>query len=204
MIKIKGGSGGLSLLELIVALSLFSLIVFGFGSLDLFSHFHMITSDRRATIQNDVSFVLEHMAKEISRAIGNEMVYGPNTVVNYTSSNDLSVVAVYIDGNGNGQREPGNTVDFWVGYEADLSQNQIGYCSQCTEDDCIACASDWEVLSSRITAFTITRPDPPENNIEAQLTACWDPLESQYQCGTSDNPSISMSNRIKMQSVATN
>ena len=53
-------------MELLVSLVLFTVIVVGMSAFDIFGHFHSITSDRRALLQNELSLVLEHMTKHIT------------------------------------------------------------------------------------------------------------------------------------------
>jgi hypothetical protein len=62
---------GLTLAELLIAICIFSLIVIGFSSIDTFSRYHIITSDRRAKLQNDASYALEHMTKNVLQGVGN-------------------------------------------------------------------------------------------------------------------------------------
>jgi len=56
----------LTLLELLLCLVLFSVIVLGISTLDIFGQFHAITSDRRALVQNELSFVMDHITKNIT------------------------------------------------------------------------------------------------------------------------------------------
>jgi Tfp pilus assembly protein PilV len=62
---------GLSLIELLVSVVLMSLVLLGFFTIDLFSRNHVVTADRRAKVQNDISNALEHMSKYIQRSNGN-------------------------------------------------------------------------------------------------------------------------------------
>ena len=61
---------GITLLELIIAISLLGVLALAFTSIQSFSQYHAIGSDRRAKVQNELSFVLEHIAKNIQRASG--------------------------------------------------------------------------------------------------------------------------------------
>ena len=61
---------GVTLLELLISIALLALIVYGVGSINLFSNYHIISSDRRMKLQNELSFCLEHMSKNISRGVG--------------------------------------------------------------------------------------------------------------------------------------
>jgi len=61
----------LTLFELIIAISLLSVLILAFSSMELFSRRHVLTLDRQAQLQNEASFALEHMRKNIVMAIGN-------------------------------------------------------------------------------------------------------------------------------------
>jgi len=54
-----------TLMELIIAIILMSLIILSLTSIYLFSRFHVFTSDRLTKAQNEASLVLEHMTKNI-------------------------------------------------------------------------------------------------------------------------------------------
>jgi len=57
-----------SLVELLIALVLFSIIVLSFTSIDLFSRRNVLTADMRSTLQHELSYTLEHMSKYVLRA----------------------------------------------------------------------------------------------------------------------------------------
>ena len=59
----------MSLVELIIAVSLLSVVVLAFSSIELFSRHHLLSVNKRTQIQNNISYVLEHMAKEIIDAM---------------------------------------------------------------------------------------------------------------------------------------
>ena len=59
-----------TLLELLIAIGLFSLIVVGLSSIGTFSRHHVMSSERRVKLQNELSYALEHMSKNIQRATG--------------------------------------------------------------------------------------------------------------------------------------
>jgi hypothetical protein len=204
---------GVTLLELLIAITLLSVIVIGFTSIDMFSRYHVLTADRRAKVQNEVSYVLEHMSKEISKAIGDSN----NLPVVIDDSNRR--VKVYIDYNPDGQRGTG---DRWIAYRyrdssaPEAERYQLWYCPQCTDSTCGVCTpDDWNstgfinngyVLSRKITSFsptydnTETDGDPRDDYLEIQSTIRWDPA----QAVSFDNPEVTMSTRIKMPSVSTN
>src|SRR3989338_5081842 len=92
----------ITLLELLIAITLLSVIVLGFTSIDLFSRYHVLTADRRAKVQNEASYVLEHMAKEMVRAIGD--FNNPAVSITTTPSGN-PLIRVWVDANRNGIRD---------------------------------------------------------------------------------------------------
>jgi len=67
-----------TLVELIIAIVLLSVMVIGFSSIETFSRYHVLSADRRVKLQNNVSYALDHMTKHIAQAIGN--FYDPAVV----------------------------------------------------------------------------------------------------------------------------
>jgi len=189
-----------TLIELIIAIVLMSLVVLGLANIDFFSHFHVITSERRAKVQNEVSYALEHMAKEISKAIGD--TNNPPAVIDESNRR----VKVYIDYNQTGQIDSG---DRWIAYRYRDSLTstpyQFWYCPQCLTPTCDACTpDDWNstnfinngyVLSKKISGFN---PAYIDNYIETQITGRWDATKA----ASRDNPEITMRTRINMPSVS--
>ncbi|MCM8789684.1 MAG: hypothetical protein NC916_01495, partial [Candidatus Omnitrophica bacterium] len=104
-------SDAVTLLELIISILLLALIVFGFANIDFFSRAQIELSSRRAKLQNEVSFALAHMAKNIGRAIGNELIpippnpNGNNSVINTTPLGGNQAGRGFIDFNNNGVRD---------------------------------------------------------------------------------------------------
>lgn len=139
-----------TLLELIIAITLLVIVVMGFSSIDLFSRNQVITSDKRAQVQNEVAYVLEHMTKQINKAIGNEWVYGSDTVIQWNQTiPNKNVLIIKQDTaepygkltftpliESNPSWMPTTTpADQWVGYEyykqdaANGDQYELKYCS---------------------------------------------------------------------------
>jgi len=191
-----------TLIELLIAICIFSLIVIGFSSIDTFSRYRVITSDRRAKLQNDASYVLEHMAKEIGMAIGDVN----NSTVDTSNIGGDAAVQVWIDYNQNGQRDAGDR-EIAYRFTGSPAAYQIRFCPECTNGPCTNCNPNWnstEILSSRISSFTPTYSSTG-NYVDINITACWDAKDSPATCGTVvDNPRIRMRNRINMPSLSTN
>lgn len=204
------GNKAVTLFELLIAISLLSFVVLALSSIDLFSRHQVIDSGRRANLQNDVTFVLEHMNKRLSRAIGNERALNDvNSVVNADNIGADPAVMVHIDSNGNGQSDAG---DRWIAYRFNSASHQIRFCQECSNATCSICNPAWGseagILSRRIVSFIPNDGGPnsflANNFIEIQVTACWDASGSLGPCGASVNPSVTMSTSIKMPSVSTN
>jgi len=195
----------LTLVELIIAMVLVSVIVLGLSSINIFSRYHVISSDRRTKLQNEVSFILEHMNKYVSLAIGNEMINGADSVVGITQTANSAQMKVYIDANLNGVRD-----DYWIAYRLDLSGTdsyRLRYCGRCLDSNCTfgQCVVPQEVLGTRITAFNPAKPvnasgQLNRNSLSANLAACWNPAVSE----SADNPCVTMNASISMPSVSVN
>ena len=59
-----------TLLELIIACILLGLIVITVSTVGLFSHAQVLSADRRAQVQNEAAYVLEHMGKFVMQGVG--------------------------------------------------------------------------------------------------------------------------------------
>ena len=219
--KMRKKYPGVTLIELLIAIVLLSIVTLGFFSIEVFSRHHVLTADRRAQAQNEASYALEHMSKNVARAIGNERINGANTVVDRgdaTGGGEFRRLKVYIDGNNNGIRElPVANQDYWIAYRyfnntASVTlRNSVQFCGHCQNKTCNQCTSGWETVSLRsnkVNGFEIVKPNVAnvltDNYIEATVSACWDPQETNFVCGSSDNPTVTMRANIKMPSVSIN
>ena len=59
-----------TLIELLVTIALIGLLIVGITTLNNFARFHLLSSTRKALLQNELVFVLEDMSKNIIRATG--------------------------------------------------------------------------------------------------------------------------------------
>lgn len=206
-----------TLIELLIAIVLLSVIVLGFFSIDTFSRFHLASSDKRAQIQNEASFVLEHMSKTISQGIGDETNPSGNPssrAVDTATIGGDTAIQVWIDYNQNGRREAEPT-DRRIAYRfRDASappsdRYQVWYCPECTNGPCTNCSPGWgtiaeNTLSKKIRTNGFTPSYNAGNNYaEVDITACADPDGTPFACGTSDNPTVNMKTRINMPAVST-
>ena len=178
----------LTLVELLIAVCIFSLIVVGFSNIDTFSRYHVLSSDRRIKLQNDAAYVLEHMAKNISKAIGDANQAAVDTSSGISGD---TAIKVWIDSNSNGKRD-GSDIQIAYRYRG-ATDYQIWYYS-----DYVGSPGSYEVISRKISSFSGSLSD---NYVLVEVGTCWNPAVA---CGSLDNLALSMTNRIYMPSVSTN
>jgi Tfp pilus assembly protein PilV len=191
-----------TLVELIIAIVLVSVIILGINSVNIFSRYHLISSDHRAKLQNDVSFVLEHMTKEVSKAIGNEAItfsgFGSGSVISITDNTSLTI---FIDATQDGIRNTAN--DYWIKYNLDTAddKHELTYCAKCPDKACACSTTDGlEILSKKITGFSPSVDFTKGNYVTVDITGRWDPSNDKV---SQDNPEISMRATINLPSVST-
>ena len=202
-IKQHKHSRGLTLIELLISVSIFALIFIGFSSIDTFSRYHVLSSDRRAKLQNDASYVLEHMAKQIGQSIGDVN----QTAVNASGIAGDTAIRAWIDYSQNGKRDTYPT-DRQIAYRfRGATTGEIWYCPECTNNPCTQCNPGWGTSADYILSRKIYSFNPifssGNDYVEIQLTACWDPDGSPVACANPDNLALGMQNRIYMPSVST-
>jgi Tfp pilus assembly protein PilV len=179
---------GVTLLELTIAVSLLGVIALALTSIQSFSQYHAIGSDRRAKVQNELSFVLEHIAKNVQRATGD---YNNPPIQAITNGFRVRV-------DDNATPTPSTyTDDTWYSYV--LS----GYSLSC----------NGEVLSTRIvsgvnsnyptvspanTGFNYGLPDSGMTSISVMLRGRYYPADSV----NIDNPETMMGSRFSTASSA--
>lgn len=211
---------GMTLLELLIAISLLSLIILALASINTFSHYHVLTAQYRSKVQNEASLILEHMTKQIGNAIGNEAVNGAKTVVNTDWISGHPAIRVFVDagtlsgglfqpGEGQGSNVTPTGNDHWIAYTyagSGTYAHQLRYCNYCQDEDCIfsQCRQTPEVLTNRMTSFIPAYP-ANQNFVNIQFTTCWNTVGANLTaCGSADNPDVTMNTDIKMPSVSTN
>ncbi|MFA4888569.1 MAG: hypothetical protein WC628_03215 [Candidatus Omnitrophota bacterium] len=186
----------LTFLELIIAMLLAAVILLAIHNISFYTNFHVLTADRRAKTQNEAVFCLEHMSKELARAIGNEKI-NVGQIVDITGDVNISA---FIDAYpGDGQR---GSADYWIKYSFNRGERNLTYCGNCGADkNCAVCGSSWEKISDKVYDFNA---NPTDNFISLNITACYDPKEKKFLCGTPDNPTANLTTRIKMPQVSVN
>lgn len=198
---------GLTLLELLISIILLTVIAIALTNIDIFGRFHVITSDRRAKLQNEVSYALEHMVKHIGMAVGDF----DQVPVDISAIGADQAIRVWVDTNGNGMRDDA-TLDKQIAYVYDAANNQFNYYANYTDAPAVFETITKQVIMPDFTGYAAQPPAPPQtykvydsanNYVDVVITACWDPDGIPYACGTADNPTVTMHNRIIMPSVST-
>ncbi len=218
----------ITLLELLVSLVLLSLVILYFSGIESISRQDLFNTDHKIKVQNEVSYVLDHLAANITgrsrlnTGTGQMQAYGGaigNTQISSQSPIDTTsgisgcnnAIKIWIDYNNNGQIDSG---DKQIAYCYSPAPNyQIWYYSNYTDNPT---SSGYEVLtgnrirpdfSSNTSQNTYVVYSTANNYLDVQITGCWDPTQadgSRNACGTANNPSVTMHAYIKMPSVSTN
>jgi len=178
-----------TLVELLIAIALLSLIGLAFASIDIFSRYHVISADRRVKMQNELSSALEEMQKTVSMGVGD---YNNPPISLLGTGFQVRVDATPND----------LTDDSWNLVTYTLSGNMLS-------------SSETGTLSSRIVSgisFVDTLPEnppldtttgfyiqmPDNNTVEVGLVARWNPDAS----GSLDNPQISLKSKMATRSAS--
>lgn len=196
---------GVSLLELLIAIVLFAAISLGFFAIDTFSRRQVLYSERQAKVQNEVSIALEHITREVTRAIGSTAITGQSPV-DLTAISGDTTLRVYVDlaadGVSAGDGKWGTAgADRWRAYRftgasgAPADRYQLWYYSN------YPTSSAYEVIARNINAFSRSTTS---NYVTVDITACWDPTGAIGPCGGMRNPSVRMTANIYMPSVSLN
>lgn len=182
----------LTLIELILSVIILTTMVLSFYSLESFTQSQVFSADRWSRVQNDLTYVLEHMSKYVQKASGNATfpavqmtATGFQVRVDFRNTQDPS--------------DLGNTA--WVTYE--LNANTLRTrCTALGSGICGSFPASWESLSDRIISFTPTPGVTPANNIiEIDLVGRFDPDENEDRM---TNPQAEMKTKVICNSYPTN
>lgn len=206
------GKKSVTLLELLLAITLLGLIVLGISNLEVFSRYQVTSSDRRAQLQNEASLVLEHMAKWISRAIGD-----PNDMA-VKAYDDNKGIRIRIDDNpADGRVSPADT---WIAYRhEDIADppidSEVRFYPNAGNTEILPVGPNaYQVLARKVLISTPTLYGLEfsgnfdangwlaDNAIEVKIITRWNPVSSVPV--SPDNPQVQMRNIIRMPSVSSN
>ena len=205
----KKSTSAMTLIELLFALMIFSIIVLGVGTIDSFARYQTVASDRRSKIQNEVSRALEHINKQLVQVAGNERLTGISSflelpaISGYGGTRGIRL-SFKVDTNNDRVADTWRTYQFTNRAYNGAAAYAISYCANCLSNNyyCTRCAA-WEVIAERIQGFT------PQyyldqngsyldtNYITVQVNARWNPSKA----ASLDNPEIKMTTDIAMPSV---
>ncbi|MCX7927543.1 MAG: prepilin-type N-terminal cleavage/methylation domain-containing protein [Candidatus Omnitrophica bacterium] len=181
-----------TLIELIIALTIFTMVILGFLSIDVFSRYQLLSSDRRAKLQNEAAFILDHMTKTLSTVIGS-VVEEP---VNLTQvSGTTQQVIGFID-NGSGIRSTNANVSYCYNTTSCQAGTYILSFQRPAGTGAV------ETLSTHVNFFSANLVN--RNQLNVNISLCWDPDNQPHPCGTMDNPAISMNTTIRFPGVSIN
>ncbi|MDD4894768.1 MAG: prepilin-type N-terminal cleavage/methylation domain-containing protein [Candidatus Omnitrophica bacterium] len=180
---------GMTLIELLMAVCIFGLVVLGFGGINSFTYYHVVSSDKLIKLQNAAAYLLEHMAKNIGQAVGDTAI-SPSPISITTDGSETTITA-WIDYNLNGRLDSYPS-DRQIAYEyAGAPNYEVRYYYDYIGD------ANYEVITNRIYSFNCSLTD---SYVFTELVACWNPT---LACATSSNPALSMKNHIYMPAVTT-
>ena len=136
-----------TLVELLIAMMVVAIMVLSFYSLENYGHQQVMSADRRAKVQNSLSYCLEHMSKYVQQANGNSNRKAIQYIPGPTGSSATGF-RVYIDLN-IPQTPSVLTDDGWIDYT--LSGVPLKLTAACNANGG-SCPFTTEVLSDKIIA----------------------------------------------------
>lgn len=160
---------GLTLIELIIAVSLVGMIILAIVAVDMASRRFVNTSDYEARAQNQIGPVLEMITKDVSRAVGNARF---DTGVNQTLATNIGARLDINSVTGNPNDTPGNySDDTWISYGFFAPPNSSIRRRTCTSWPCAASGTDPLIANYIVTptSFTIAADGSARIVISAQL-----------------------------------
>ncbi len=181
-----------TLLEVLISIILMGIVMLGFFSIDFFSRYHVNSVERRSKIQNEMSYVLDDMTKNVSRCRGDN-----SSSANWGVRNDIA--------NGCRIRVDNNTTptdvytdDQWVNYV--LSSNRITK-QTCNSSNASCSPVPAENLNTRAIIVTfVCNSDQNGTGADIQLVGRYDAT----QAASSDNPEMRMQTRAYSFSASSN
>jgi prepilin-type N-terminal cleavage/methylation domain-containing protein len=190
----------MTLMELLIALILLSMIVLGIGNLEIFCRHAFLGTDRKTKVTNDATYIVEHMSKFIGKAVGDALNFPVNGSNTMPAGCDASL-SVWTDysptaGNENGIVDSG---DRQVVYCFNNAAHEMRF-----YPDYVILPGSFEVLSRNMENWnlqTLSDFRRDKNYVNVNVTTCWD---VSIPCGTVDNPRVTLETRIVMPSVSVN
>jgi hypothetical protein len=187
-------------MELLIALVLLSMIVLGIANIEIFCKQVFMGADRKTTVINEATYIVEHMSKYIGRAIGDAR----NLTVNSEDpvSGCDNVTRVWIDYTETGVKDNGDreivycfnnashTLKYYPNYQTWVDPGPPLDPPNTTS----------EVLSRNTMVYDVAFASTM-GYVDVTVATCWN---ASISCGTIDNPRVSLQTRIVMPSVSIN
>ena len=185
---------GITLIELIISMVIMAMVILGIFSIELLSRHRVISSEKRAKVQNEISYAIEYMSKYVQQSIGDSQL---PAIRRYPSAGTQTGFQIGIDLN-NPQTPKDLSDDTWVNFY--LSGNSL----------IAQKGASSEVLTARISgvfAANTVMPNSPGQGFYVNIT---DPgpnqgvavdigLVGRYNpavAASIDNPQISIKTRL--------
>lgn len=200
----------MTLIELLIVVVLLSLISLGFFNLHIFSQEQVFQADRRAKVQNEISFILEHMTKHVKGTAWHGGAIGdinnlPITLV--AGGGGVTQIQIRTDWNNNGRLDTpaggGADTDKTIIYEYD--NHNIRFYPNF--EDSPGASEVLTNLAVIIGPFNAGGPTTVaytigDNFFDIQISGCWDP--TQPALPVLENPHVTMTATINMPAVSVN
>lgn len=188
----KKFSHGMTLVELVVAVAILGVVLLAIQVIGDVSRDRLMTSDRKARTQNEASFILDHMTRNLERAIGSNALPG----VDISGS---SMIRVRVDRNDNGIPDD-NTATSWLSYVYNAGTNQLTY-----SQNCQPVGGPWPaggtVISNKVEAFSCNFISL-NNFVNLEVTTCYNPAWTTPPCSDRANPTVTMRTRVVLPQVS--
>jgi type II secretory pathway pseudopilin PulG len=193
-----------TLLELLIALIVLSMVLLAFYNIQLFSDYQVVSSNRKAVLQNEAITLLEHITKQLKAAVSNGKTYPADL------DPSGNAMRIWVDNNGDGvlqdntNASPNDRLVFYL-HAANGSvffcndANFTGYSASST----LVCNGVNETLATHMnsnlnSSFIII--NNTTNYVTMSVKSCWDPTDS-AGCGSLKNPSVSFTTQVDMPSA---
>jgi len=176
-------------MELLLAMTLFSVMVLGISTVQIFCQQTLVNTNRKARVTNQVSYVLEHMSKYIGMGVGNAGDY-PVTI-NAAPSFCTNAIQVWTDLDQSGTK---NAPDCKVLYCLNSTTHTLSFYSNYTSE---SVPGPVEFLGYNILQMIVY---VIRNAVDVTIVGCLDASAS----SSLDNPRITLQTRIVMPLVSSN
>ncbi|MDD5476612.1 MAG: hypothetical protein PHG87_00150 [Candidatus Omnitrophica bacterium] len=203
----------ITLVELLISIIIVTIMILSFYSLETFTQGQVINSDRRAKVQNQLAYALEHMSKYVQQAQGN-LTRPP---IEYFPAGNPDGFRVWVDFN---QTPWDLTDDSWVRYQ--INGNTIT--ASCGGGSCPASFNNENLTTKVLSNFSAgIMPSPLPNNpaagfyvkidpnssgspnvVEIGLVGRYNPSQPYTLATRLTNPQVQMKTRIICNNSSTN